>query len=197
VIVAHLGSGASLCALRACKSVDSTMGFSPLDGIPMGTRPGLLDPGVLLHFVNQLGMSGTELEKLLYKESGLKGLSGISNDMRVLLESTEARAQLAVDYFVHHVAKQIGALAAVLGGLDGLVFTAGVGENSPVIRARIVEACTWLGVRLDADANRRGDARISSAESTVSAWVIPTNEELMIARHTYASVVGGDGRHAD
>jgi acetate kinase len=197
VIVAHLGSGASLCALRACKSVDSTMGFSPLDGIPMGTRPGLLDPGVLLHLVNQLGMSGTELEKLLYKESGLKGLSGISNDMRVLLESTEARAQLAVDYFVHHVAKQIGALAAVLGGLDGLVFTAGIGENAPDIRARIVEACAWLGIRLDAAANRRGDARISSAESAVSAWVIPTNEELMIARHTYASVVGGEGRHAD
>jgi acetate kinase len=188
VIVAHLGSGASLCALHACRSMDSTMGFSPLDGIPMGTRPGLLDPGVLLHFVNQLGMSGTELEKLLYKESGLKGISGISNDMRVLLESNEPRAQLAVDYFVHHVAKQIGALAAVLGGLDGLVFTAGVGENSPAIRARIVDACEWLGVKLDGAANAAGKPCISTPGSAMSAWVIPTNEELMIARHTLARV---------
>jgi acetate kinase len=185
VIVAHLGSGASLCALHACKSVDSTMGFSPLDGIPMGTRPGLLDPGVLLHLVNQLGMSGAELEKLLYKESGLKGLSGISNDMRVLLESHEPRAQLAVDYFVHHVAKQIGALAAVLGGLDGLVFTAGIGEHSAELRARIMQACAWLGLKPDANANQRGDSRITEPTSAVSAWVIPTNEELMIARHTY------------
>ena len=188
VIVAHLGSGASLCAMQSGKSVDSTMGFSPLDGIPMGTRPGLLDPGVLLHLVNQCGMSGSELEKLLYKESGLLGLSGISNDMRVLLESRELRAKLAVDYFVHHVAKQIGALAAVLGGLDGLVFTAGIGEHSAEIRARILNACAWLGVQLDSDANQRGDARISMTDSAVSAWVIPTNEELMIARHTFAAV---------
>ncbi|HEY9198806.1 MAG TPA: acetate/propionate family kinase [Gammaproteobacteria bacterium] len=206
VIVAHLGSGASLCALRAGRSVDSTMGFSPLDGIPMGTRPGALDPGVLLHFVNQLGMSGAQLERLLYKESGLLGLSGISNDMRVLLESAEPRARLAVDYFVHHVARQIGALAAVLGGLDGLVFTAGIGEHAPEIRARIVQACAWLGMQLDSDANRFPAARISTPESDVSAWVIPTNEELMIARHTLAHVngahvngarmSGGEGVHA-
>lgn len=188
VIVAHLGSGASLCALRAGKSVDSTMGFSPLDGIPMGTRPGLLDPGVLLHLVNQRGMSGSEIEKLLYKQSGLIGLSGISNDMRVLLESSEPRAQLAVDYFVHHVAKQIGALAAVLGGLDGIVFTAGIGEHSVAIRARILQACAWLGVQLDPEANQRGDSRISAPGSLVSSWAVPTNEELMIARHTYACV---------
>jgi acetate kinase len=197
VIVAHLGSGASLCALQAGRSVDSTMGFSPLDGIPMGTRPGSLDPGVLLHLVNQLGMSGNALEKLLYKESGLLGLSGISNDMRVLLESSEPRAWLAVDYFVHHVAKQIGALAAVLGGLDGLVFTAGIGEHSAEIRARILKACAWLGVKLDSDANQRGAACITMAGSGVSAWIIPTNEELMIARHTFARVAGGGGTHAD
>jgi acetate kinase len=190
VIVAHLGSGASLCALRAGRSVDSTMGFSPLDGIPMGTRPGALDPGVLLYLVGQRGMSAAALEKLLYKESGLLGLSGVSNDMRLLLESAEPRAQLAVDYFVHYVAKEIGALAAVLGGLDGLVFTAGIGENAPVIRARIVAACGWLGVTLDQEANQRGDACISTADSPASAWVVPTNEELMIARHAHAQVQG-------
>jgi acetate kinase len=188
VIVAHLGSGASLCALKAGRSVDSTMGFSPLDGIPMATRPGLVDPGVLLHFVNQLGLTGGEIEKLLYKESGLRGISGISNDMRVLMESSEPRAQLAVDYFVHHVAKQIGALAAVLGGLDALVFTAGIGENAPAIRARIVNACAWLGVELDVAANAAGTPCISTLGSAMSAWVIPTNEELMIARHTLARV---------
>jgi acetate kinase len=165
VIVAHLGSGASLCALRAGQSQHSTMGFSPLDGIPMGTRPGGIDPGVLLHLVAQRGMTPAALERLLYKESGLLGLSG-------------------VDYFLHYVAKEIGALVAVLGGLDGLVLTAGIGENSPAIRARILAACEWLGVRLDADANARGGPCISAAGSAVSAWVVPTNEELMIARHT-------------
>jgi acetate kinase len=188
VIVAHLGSGASLCALRAGKSEDSTMGFSPLDGIPMGTRPGAVDPGVLLYLVGQRGMTPAALEKLLYKESGMLGLSGVSNDMRLLLESPEPRAQLAVDYFVHYVAKEIGALAAVLGGLDGLVFTAGIGENAPEIRARIVAACAWLGIALDAEANQRGGACISAAGSAVSAWVVPTNEELMIARHAHALV---------
>jgi acetate kinase len=188
VIVAHLGNGASLCALRGGKSIDSTMGFSPLDGIPMGTRPGAIDPGVLLYLAGQRGMSAAALEELLYKESGLLGLSGVSSDMRMLLESRAPRAQLAVDYFVHHVARQIGALAAVLGGLDGLVFTAGIGENSAEIRARIMDACAWLGITLDADANQRGGPRISAAGSAVSAWVVPTNEELMIARHTCALV---------
>jgi acetate kinase len=188
VIAAHLGNGASLCALYAGKSVDSTMGFSPLDGIPMGTRPGALDPGVLLYLVGQRGMTPAALENLLYKQSGLLGLSGVSNDMRLLLESHEPRARLAVDYFVHYVAKAVGALAAVLGGLDGLVFTAGIGENAPEIRARIVKACAWLGISLDADANQRGGACISATGSAVSAWVIPTNEELMIARHAHALV---------
>ncbi|WP_430232933.1 acetate/propionate family kinase [Nitrosomonas communis] len=197
VIVAHLGSGASLCALQAGKSIDSTMGFSPLDGVPMGTRPGALDPGVLLHLVNQCGLSGGELEKLLYKESGLLGLSGISNDMRILLESHESRAQLAVEYFVHYTAKQIGALAAVLGGVDGIVFTAGIGEHSPVIRARILQDCAWLGVSVDTAANERGDSCISSTGSKVSAWVVPTNEELMIARHTLALINSRKGGHVE
>jgi acetate kinase len=195
VIVAHLGSGASLCALRAGKSVDSTMGFSPLDGVPMGTRPGALDPGVLLHFINQRGLSGADLEKLLYRESGLLGLSGISNDMRVLLESQEPRAQLAVAYFVHYTVKQIGALAAVLGGVDGLVFTAGIGERSSAIRARILQACAWLGVSLDTAANARGGPRISTEGSAIPVWVIPTDEELMIARHTLLLIISGKGGH--
>ena len=189
VIVAHLGSGASLCALRAGASVDSTMGFSTLDGLPMGTRPGALDPGVLLYLAGQRGMTAAALEQLLYKESGLLGLSGVSNDMRVLLESDAPRARLAVDYFVYRIAREIGAFAAVLGGLDGLVFTAGIGENAAVIRARIVQACAWLGVALDAEANARGGPCISRA-GAVSAWVVPTNEELMIARHTLALVAG-------
>jgi acetate kinase len=184
VIVAHLSSGATLCALRAGQSQRSTMGFSPLDGIPMGTRPGRIDPGVLLYLVGQPGMTAADLERLLYKESGLLGLSGVSNDMRLLLESTEPRARLAVDYFVHHVAAEIGVLAAVLGGLEGLVFTAGIGENSPEVPARILAACAWLGCEVDIAANQPGGPRISAPGSAVSAWVVPTNEELMIARHT-------------
>ena len=188
VIVAHLGSGASLCALRDGKSQDSTMGFSSLDGIPMGTRSGGIDPGVLLYLAAQRGMSPAALEKLLYKKSGLLGLSGLSNDMRVLLESPVPRAQLAVDYFVHRVVKEIGALAAVLGGVDGLVFTAGIGENSAEIRARIVSACAWLGMTLATDANQSGGSCITTTGGAASAWVVPTNEELMIARHTHALV---------
>jgi acetate kinase len=191
VVVAHLGSGASLCAMRAGRSVDSTMGFSALDGLPMGTRPGALDPGVLLYLVGQRGMTPAALEKLLYRESGLLGLSGVSNDMRTLLASREPRARLAVDFFVYRAAREIGALVATLGGVDGLVFTAGIGENSAEIRARIVDACAWLGVKLDAEANRRGGPRISRDGDAVSAWVVPTNEELMIARHTRAVLAGG------
>jgi acetate kinase len=184
VVVAHLGSGASLCALRNGKSVDSTFGFTALDGLCMGTRPGALDPGVVLHLFQGLGMSAKEVETLLYKKSGLLGISGISNDMRDLLGSPEPGARLAVDYFVYQAAKQIGALAAVLQGLDGLVFTAGIGENSAEIRRRICEACAWLGIELDPEANAGKGPRISKPGSRVSAWVIPTNEELMIARHT-------------
>jgi acetate kinase len=184
VIVAHLGSGASLCALKEGKSVDSSFGFTALDGLCMGTRPGSLDPGAVLYLFQNLGLSPKDVETVLYKKSGLLGISGISNDMRVLLARSEPEARLAVDYFVYRAAKEIGALAAVLGGVDGLVFTAGIGENSPEIRRRICEASRWLGVELDAAANNRNGPRISRAQSNVSAWVIPTNEELMIARHT-------------
>ena len=184
VIVAHLGSGASLCALRAGKSIDQSLGFTALDGLCMGTRPGALDPGVVLHLFQGLGLQAKEVETILYKKSGLLGISGISNDMRDLLGSAEPRARLAVDYFVYVAAKQIGALAAVLGGIDALVFTAGIGENSAEIRSRIGASCAWLGVEIDAKANEAGGPRISTAASRVSAWVIPTNEELMIARHT-------------
>lgn len=197
VIAAHLGSGASLCAMQAGKSLDSTMGFSPLDGVPMGTRPGTIDPGVLLYLINQCGLTGADLAELLYRESGLFGLSGISNDMRVLLESREPRAQLAVEYFVHYTIKQIGALTAVLGGIDGLVFTAGIGEHAPVIRARILQGCAWLGVLVDAEANLRGASRISTEDSPVAAWVIPTDEEWMIARHTLALVLNKESGYVN
>ena len=184
VIVAHLGSGASLCALKDGKSVDSTLGFTALDGLCMGTRPGALDPGVVLHLFQGLNLSAKEVETLLYKKSGLLGISGISNDMRDLLGRPEPDARLAVDYFVYRAAKEIGALTAVLGGLDGLVFTAGIGENSAEIRQRICNASVWLGVEVDEAANNNRGPKISSSRSTVSVWVIPTNEELMIARHT-------------
>jgi acetate kinase len=184
VIVAHLGSGASLCALKGGKSVDSTLGFTALDGLCMGTRPGSLDPGVVLHLFQGLNLSAKEVETLLYKKSGLLGISGISNDMRDLLGRSEPEARLAVDYFVYRVAKEIGALTAVLGGLDGLVFTAGIGENSAEIRRRIADASRWLGIDLDETANGNRGPKISTDVSKVSLWVIPTNEELMIARHT-------------
>jgi len=187
VVVAHLGSGASMCALRRGQSIDSTMGFTAVDGLPMGTRTGQLDPGILLYLLEQ-GMSTKEIEALLYRKSGLLGLSGVSNDMRELLASTDPRAQFAVDYFVHAVTKQLGALAASLGGLDAIVFTAGIGERSPVIRARVCQAASWLGIELDEGANAAHGPRISRPRSRVSAWVIPTNEELMIARHTVAAL---------
>ena len=192
VIVAHLGSGASLCALKNGRSLDSTLGFTALDGLCMGTRPGAVDPGVILHLFQGLGLSAKEVETVLYKKSGLLGISGISNDMRDLLASREPGARLAVDYFVYRAAKEIGALAAVLQGLDALVFTAGVGENSAEIRRRIGEACAWVGIEMDPAANESGGPRITVAGSRVSAWVIPTNEEFMIARHT-ASLLGFSG----
>ena len=186
VIVAHLGSGASMCALRNRRSIDCTLGFTALDGLCMGTRPGSLDPGVVLHLFQGLGMTAHDVEALLYKDSGLLGISGISNDMRVLLASADPDAHLAVDYFVYRATKEIGALAAVLGGLDALVFTAGIGEKSAPIRKRICEASAWLGIELDEVANSAGSPCISRSTSRVSAWTIPTNEELMIARHTGA-----------
>lgn len=184
VIVAHLGSGASMCAMRDGKSIDNTLGFTALDGLCMGTRPGSLDPGVVLYLFQALGLSAKEVETILYKKSGLLGISGISSDMRDLLARNEPEAELAVEYFVYRAAKEIGALTAVLGGIDGLVFTAGIGENSAHIRRKICQASSWLGVELDEQANANRGPRISTMQSKVSAWVIPTNEELMIARHT-------------
>jgi acetate kinase len=184
VIVAHLGSGASLCALKDGRSVDSTLGFTALDGLCMGTRPGAIDPGVVLHLFQGLNLSAKEVETLLYKKSGLLGISGISNDMRDLVGRPEPEARLALDYFIYRVAKEIGALTAVLRGIDGFVFTAGIGENSPEIRQRICEASKWLGIELDEAANTNGIPKISTSSSKVAVWVVPTNEELMIARHT-------------
>jgi acetate kinase len=184
VIVAHLGSGASLCALRNRKSLDCSLGFTALDGLCMGTRPGAVDAGVILYLFQTLGLSAKEVETILYKQSGLLGISGISNDMRDLLASSDANARLAIDYFVYRAAKEIGAFAAVLGGVDGLVFTAGIGERSAEIRRRICAASAWLGIDFDERANAQHGPCISTSESRVSAWVIPTNEELMIARHT-------------
>jgi acetate kinase len=183
IIVAHLGNGASLCALHQRKSVDTTMSFTVLDGICMGTRPGGLDPGVVLYLIQERKMSAREVEDILYHRSGLLGISGVSSDMRELLKSTTPAAKLALDYFIYRIAKEMGALAAVLGGLDALVFTAGIGENSAPIRKRICEAAAWLGVSLDSQANEKASSRISAASSKVSAWIIRTNEELMIARH--------------
>ena len=186
VVVAHLGSGASLCAMKNGKSVDTTLSVTALDGLCMGTRPGSLDPGAVLHLVQGMGLSAKEIEAILYKRSGLLGISGISNDMRDLLASDAEEARLAVDYFVYSAAKHVAAMAAVLQGLDGIVFTAGIGENSAEIRRRILEASAWLGIEVDGQANERGGPRLSTAASRVSAWVVPTNEELMIARHTAA-----------
>ena len=186
VIVAHLGSGASLCAMKAGKGVDHTLGFTALDGLCMGTRPGAVDAGVILYLFQTLGLSAKDVETILYKKSGLLGISGLSNDMRELLASQEPGARLAVDYFVYRAAREIGGLAAVLGGVDGLVFTAGIGQRSVEVRRRICEASAWLGVELDPSANAEHGPRISRAASRVSAWVIPTDEELMIARHTGA-----------
>ena len=188
VIVAHLGSGASMCALLEGRSIDSTMGFTALDGLPMGTRPGQLDPGVVLYLFAQRGMNASQVSDLLYKESGLKGLSGISNDLRDLLDSDDPHAAFAIEHFVHRSALNAGMLAAALGGLDAFVFTAGVGENSAPIRARIAERLGWLGADLDGQANEAGATRISTPDSRVALFVIPTDEELMIARHTLALV---------
>ena len=190
VVVAHLGNGASLCALRSRASVATTMGFTALDGLPMGTRCGELDPAVVLHLIREKGMSPAALDDLLYHRSCLLGLSGISSDFRDLLASKDERAKFAIEVFCYRVSRHIGSLAAALGGLDGLVFTAGVGENAASVRAEICRAIAWLGLVLDDDANARHDLRISSSESRVQAYVIPTDENLMIARHARTSVFG-------
>ena len=190
-VVLHLGSGASMCAMQSGASVASTMGFSVVDGLLMGTRCGALDPGVMLYLMDERGMSPRAIERLIYAESGLLGVSGISSDMRTLLASGEVRARLAVDLYVYRIRRELGSLAGALGGLDALVFTAGVGENSATVRARVCRDAGWLGVELDGAANAAGGPRISAPGSRVTAWVIPTDEELMIARHTSRLVDGG------
>ena len=183
-VVLHLGNGASMCALEAGRSIASTMGFTAVDGLPMGTRCGAIDPGVILYLMDERKMDARAIEKLIYNQSGLLGVSGVSSDMRALLESSEPRAQLAVDLFVYRIGRELGSLAGALGGLDAIVFTAGIGEHAAPIRERVCRQAAWLGVELDAAANTKNSPRISSASSRTSAWVIPTNEELMIARHT-------------
>ncbi len=190
-VVLHLGNGASLCAIHAGRSVASTMGFTAMDGLPMGTRCGNLDPGVVLYLVDELKMDARAIEKLLYQQSGLLGVSGVSSDMRTLLDSAEPKAQFAVELFVYRIGRELGSLAAALGGLDALVFTAGIGEHSAPIRERVCHAAAWLGVELDPVANAAGGPRLSRAASRITAWVIPTNEELMIARQTRALVAAG------
>ncbi len=186
VIVAHLGSGASMCAISNGHSIESSMGFTALDGLPMGTRPGQIDPGVVLYLISEKGMAPADVQNFLYRECGLKGLSGISNDMRELLTSDDPRAAFAIDYFVYRASLFAGMLAAALQGVDGLVFTAGVGENSAAVRAAIAAKMSWLGVSIDADANEKHARLISRPESRVAVYVLPTDEELMIARHTWS-----------
>jgi acetate kinase len=184
VIVAHLGSGASMCALHDGRSVESTLGFTALDGLPMGTRPGQLDPGVVLYLFAEKRMTADEVQDLLYRDCGLKGMSGVSNDVRELEASSDPRAAFALEYFVYRAGLYAGMLAAALGGLDAFVFTAGIGENSVTMRERIAKKLAWLGIAIDPPANASGGPLISRNDSRVPLYVIPTDEELMIARHT-------------
>jgi acetate kinase len=178
-----------MCAMDAGRSVATTMSFTAVDGLPMGTRCGALDPGVILYLMDEYKMDARAIERLIYSESGLLGLSGISSDMRTLLASAEPSARLAIDVYVYRIRRELGSLAAALGGLDAVVFTGGIGENAPAIREQVCQAAAWLGVELDAAANARGGPRISAPGSRVRAWVVPANEELVIARHTQ-SVLG-------
>jgi acetate kinase len=184
VVVLHLGNGASMCALAAGRSVASTMGFTAVEGLVMGTRCGALDPGVILYLMDQRGMDARAVETLIYTRSGLLGVSGISSDMRVLLASEDPRARLAVDLFLYRIGRELGSLAAALGGLDAIVFTGGIGENAPEIRRRVCRDAAWLGVAIDPEANAAGRGCVSTPASRIGVWVIPTNEEVMIARHT-------------
>ena len=188
-MVLHLGNGASMCAIADGRSVASTMGFTAADGLPMGTRCGNLDPGVILYLLDELEMDARAVEKLIYQQSGLLGMSGVSSDMRTLEASDAPQSKDAIDVFVYRIGRELGSLAAALGGLDGIVFTAGIGENSRSLRERVCRDAAWLGVELDAPANERNGPRISTAASRVGAWVIPTDEELMIARHA-RSLIG-------
>jgi len=191
VIVAHLGSGSSMCALKGAQSVESTMGFSALDGLAMGTRPGQIDPGVVLYLISEKGMSASDAQNFLYRECGLKGLSGVSNDMRELEASKDPNAAFAVDYFVYRAGLNAGMLAAALQGIDAFVFTAGIGENSVGIRKKIADKLEWLGVTLNPAANSVHEQRISRPDSRVPVYVVPTDEELMIARHTLSLLMAG------
>jgi len=184
VIVAHLGSGASMCALKGGCSAESTMGFTALDGLPMGTRPGQIDPGVVLYLISEKGMSASNVQNFLYRECGLKGLSGVSNDMRELEASADPNAKLAIEYFVYRIGLSAGMLAAALQGVDAFVFTAGIGENSAGIRARVADQLAWFGVAIDPAENARHARLISRSDSRIPVYVVPTDEELMIARHT-------------
>lgn len=186
VVMAHLGSGASLCAALDGASVDTTMGFSALDGLVMSTRCGDMDPGVLLYLLQEAKLDGKALEDLLYRRSGLLGVSGLSGDMRALMDSPSPDAKSAIDLFVFRLVRELGAMTASLQGLDALVFTAGIGEHAPLIRRRACEGLGWLGVSLDAEANARNELKISAPDSRVSVWVIPTDEERMLARHALA-----------
>ncbi len=188
VIAAHLGGGASMCAMLDGKSVETSMGFAGLSGLPMATRSGDLSPGALFYLLRTKRFDDATLEKMLYEHSGLLGLSGISGDMRELQQSQDPRAVAAVASFVYAMTKYAGAYASVLGGLDAFVFTAGIGENSALVRAALCTSLEWLGVKLDSEANAANGPRISTADSRVSVWVIPTNEELMIAQHTHALI---------
>jgi acetate kinase len=185
-VVLHLGNGASMCALHGGRSMASTMGFTAVDGLPMGTRCGALDPGVILYLMDQRGMDVHAIEKMIYNESGLLGVSGISNDMRALLDSDDPRARTAIDLYVYRIRRELGSLAGALGGLDALVFTGGIGEHAAAIRERVCRDAEWLGLRLDPSRNAQDASRISAEGSRVAAYVVPTNEELMIARHTRA-----------
>jgi acetate kinase len=184
VVVAHLGSGASMCAIDGGRSIATTMGLTPLDGLPMGTRSGALDPGVILYLLQHGGMDAGTIEELLYRRSGLLGVSGLSSDMRTVMASGSPAAKEAVDLFVYRIGRELGSLAAALGGLDAVIFTGGIGENAPEIRARVCRDAGWLGVAVDEAANDAGRTRISRPDSAVSVWVIPTDENLAIARHT-------------
>jgi acetate kinase len=195
-IVLHLGNGASMCAIAAGRSVATTMSFTALDGLPMGTRCGALDPAVVLYLMDERKMTARAVERLLYHESGLLGVSGLSSDMRTLLESDAPRARLAIDLYVYRIRRELGSLAGALGGLDALVFTAGIGENAELIRDRVCRDAEWLGLTLDPVANAAGGPRISGPGSRVGAWVIPTDEELMIARHTRRVLAGPGGGSA-
>lgn len=184
IVVAHLGSGASMCAIAGGKSMDSTMGFTAMDGLPMGTRPGQLDPGVVLYLLTEKNMTADAVQDFLYKDCGLKGLSGISNDVRNLLASTDPRATLALNYFTYRIALFTGMLAAAMGGIDAFVFTAGIGENAPAIREAVIRRLEWLALRLSSQANKKNALCISRKGTKIPCFVIPTDEELMIATHT-------------